>query len=206
MSMLHSFYCWGQVATVLISTLLLFALGDAAWRVLPLLWMAMPIASVVLISTAPFAAESGAESGGMRVRDLLRQPLFLVAMVIMTCAGASELTMSQWASTFAERGLHVTKVLGDLLGPCLFAVFMGLGAHALRQARKPPAAEEEPDGLRDPVHRLLPHGGALAGAVPRADGLRGVRVLRVADVAGLALDGGRRASPLGARRCSPSSP
>ena len=127
MSMLHSFYCWGQVATVLISTLLLFALGGAAWRVLPLLWMAMPIASVVLIATAPFAAESGAESGGMRVRDLLRQPLFLVAMVIMTCAGASELTMSQWASTFAERGLHVTKVLGDLLGPCLFAVFMGLG-------------------------------------------------------------------------------
>ena len=127
MSMLHSFYCWGQVATVLISTLLLFALGDAAWRVLPLLWMVMPIASVVLIATAPFAAESGAESGGMRVRDLLRQPLFLVAMVIMTCAGASELTMSQWASTFAERGLHVTKVLGDLLGPCLFAVFMGLG-------------------------------------------------------------------------------
>ena len=127
MSMLHSFYCWGQVATVLISTLLLFALGNAAWRVLPLLWMVMPIASVVLIATAPFAAESGAESGGMRVRDLLRQPLFLVAMVIMTCAGASELTMSQWASTFAERGLHVTKVLGDLLGPCLFAVFMGLG-------------------------------------------------------------------------------
>ena len=127
MSMLHSFYCWGQVATVLISTLLLFALGNAAWRVLPLLWMVMPIASVVLIATAPFAAESGAESGGMRVRDLLRQPLFLVAMVIMTCAGASELTMSQWASTFAERGLHVTKVLGDLLGPRLFAVFMGLG-------------------------------------------------------------------------------
>ena len=105
----------------------LVTLGGAAWRVLPLLWMAMPIASVVLIATAPFAAESGAESGGMRVRDLLRQPLVLVAMVIMTCAGASELTMSQWASTFAERGLHVTKVLGDLLGPCLFAVFMGLG-------------------------------------------------------------------------------
>lgn len=75
MSMLHSFYCWGQVATVLISTLLLFALGDAALaRAAPALGWAMPIASVVLIATAPFAAESGAESGGMRVRDRSASP------------------------------------------------------------------------------------------------------------------------------------
>lgn len=127
MSMLHSFYCWGQVLTVLVSTLLLFVIGDNAWWVLPLCWIVMPLLSVALFARAPFAPTAAEEGKGMRVRELLCQPLFLVAMVIMTCAGASELTMSQWASTFAEKGLQIPKVMGDLLGPCLFAVFMGAG-------------------------------------------------------------------------------
>ena len=127
MSMLHSFYCWGQVLTVLVSTLLLFAIGDSAWWVLPLCWIVAPLVSVALFLRAPLAPAAEEGGQGMRVRDLLTKPLFLVAMVIMVCAGASELTMSQWASTFAEKGLHIPKVMGDLLGPCLFAVFMGLG-------------------------------------------------------------------------------
>lgn len=127
MSMLHSFYCWGQVLTVLVSTLLLFVIGDNAWWVLPLCWIVMPLLSVALFVRAPFAPTAVEAGQGMRVRELLVQPVFLVAMVIMVCAGASELTMSQWASTFAEKGLQIPKVLGDLLGPCLFAVFMGCG-------------------------------------------------------------------------------
>ena len=127
MSMLHSFYCWGQVATVLFSTLLLFLIGDTAWWVLPLCWVIVPLLSVALFTQAAFAPVVGGEGKGMRIVDMLRKPAFLVAMLIMVCAGASELTMSQWASTFAEKGLGVNKVVGDLLGPCLFAVLMGLG-------------------------------------------------------------------------------
>ena len=127
MSLLHSFYCWGQVATVLISTLLLFVIGDNAWWVLPLIWTVVPAATALMFVKAPFAPIVAEEGKAMRLNELFRQPMFLVAMVIMISAGASELTMSQWASTFAEKGLQVNKVVGDLLGPCLFAVLMGTG-------------------------------------------------------------------------------
>lgn len=127
MSMLHSFYCWGQVATVLGSTLLLFVIGRSAWQVLPLCWVIVPACSALLFVRAPFAPVVGGEGGGMKLGTLLRTPAFLVAMLIMVCAGASELVMSQWASTFAERALGVSKVIGDLAGPCMFAVLMGLG-------------------------------------------------------------------------------
>lgn len=127
MSMLHSFYCWGQVLTVLVSTLLLFVIGDNAWWVLPLCWTVVPLISVWLFIKAPIAPAAANAGKGMGVRELLSKPMFLIAMVIMVCAGASELTMSQWASTFAEKGLQIPKVMGDLLGPCLFAVFMALG-------------------------------------------------------------------------------
>ena len=127
MSMLHSFYCWGQVATVLGSTLLLFVIGRSAWQVLPLCWVIVPACSALLFVRAPFAPVVGGEGGGMKLGTLLRTPAFLVAMLIMVCAGASELVMSQWASTFAEKALGVSKVVGDLAGPCMFAVLMGLG-------------------------------------------------------------------------------
>ena len=127
MSMLHSFYCWGQVATVLGSTLLLFVIGRDAWQVLPLCWVIVPACAALLFVRAPFAPVVGGEGGGMKLGTLLRTPAFLVAMLIMVCAGASELVMSQWASTFAEKALGVSKVIGDLAGPCMFAVLMGLG-------------------------------------------------------------------------------
>ena len=127
MSMLHSFYCWGQVATVLGSTLLLFVIGRSAWQVLPLCWVIVPACSALLFVRAPFAPVVGVEGGGMKLGKLLCTPAFLVAMLIMVCAGASELVMSQWASTFAEKALGVSKVIGDLAGPCMFAVLMGLG-------------------------------------------------------------------------------
>lgn len=127
MSMLHSFYCWGQVATVLGSTLLLFVIGRSAWQVLPLCWVIVPACSALLFVRAPFAPVVGGEGGGMKLGKLLCTPAFLVAMLIMVCAGASELVMSQWASTFAEKALGVSKVVGDLAGPCMFAVLMGLG-------------------------------------------------------------------------------
>jgi fucose permease len=126
MSLLHSFYCWGQVAVVAGTTLLLAALGQRSWQVLPVLWALLPMANLVLFARVPMPP-TVAEEHRTPLRGLMRTPMFGTAMLLMLCAGAAELTMSQWSSLFAERGLGVTKVWGDLAGPCVFAVLMGLG-------------------------------------------------------------------------------
>ncbi len=126
MSLLHSFYCWGQTAVVLFSTLFLWAFGESLWHFLPIIWCVIPIFNTFLFLKAPIGP-SVPEEELMPVRSLLQSKLFLIALLLMLCAGASELAMSQWSSLFAETGLHVPKVIGDLLGPCLFAVLMGLG-------------------------------------------------------------------------------
>lgn len=126
MTLLHSFYCWGQVGVVLITTLIIKLIGDDYWFVLPFLWCILPLANAFLFSKVPLMPPV-AEEHKMSVKSLLSSRLFLLALLMMLCAGASELTMSQWSSMFAEKGLQVPKVLGDLLGPCLFAIFMGVG-------------------------------------------------------------------------------
>ncbi|GIH96838.1 sugar MFS transporter [Planobispora siamensis] len=126
MSLLHSFYCWGQVAVVLGTTLVLAAVGESAWQVLPLMWALVPLANLVVFARVPLPPTVPDEHR-TPLRALLRSPAFAGALLLMLCAGASELTMSQWSSLFAEQGLGVSKVWGDLAGPCLFAVLMGIG-------------------------------------------------------------------------------
>lgn len=126
MSLLHSFYCWGQVGVVLITTLLIKAFGSDFWGVLPVLWSLIPLYNLVQFLKVPLMPPVPHEKR-MPMKRLFQSKFFVIALIIMLCAGASELTMSQWASLFAEKGLHVSKVYGDLLGPCLFAVFMGIG-------------------------------------------------------------------------------
>ena len=124
MSLLHSFYCWGHVAVVLLSTLFFTLAGTESWRLLPLLWSALPLANLLLFTRVPILTlEDAAPS--MPRRELFKSRDFLLFMAIMLCAGASEQSMSQWASAFAEAGLGVSKTAGDLLGPCLFAALMG---------------------------------------------------------------------------------
>ena len=125
MSLLHSFYCWGHVALVLLSTLFFVAFGTANWRVLTLLWMIVPIANAVYFSFVPLYPIVPEEAQQMPMKRMLTSRVFWLLMVMMVCAGASEQAMSQWASTFAENGLHITKTMGDLLGPCAFAITMG---------------------------------------------------------------------------------
>jgi fucose permease len=127
MSLLHSFYCWGQMAVVLITTLLLWALGSGVWPFVCALWALVPFFNLFLFTRVPLAPPLAEGMRQTRLRDLLKSRAFIIALVLMMCAGASELTMSQWSSLFAEKGLGVSKVVGDLLGPCLFAVLMGLG-------------------------------------------------------------------------------
>ena len=126
MSLLHSFYCWGQVAVVLVSTLALHFMGDGMWPLLPLLWALIPLYNLFLFLRVPLAPMVSAEEK-TPLRRLFTSRIFVIAMLLMLCAGASELAMSQWSSLFAEKGLGVPKVMGDLLGPCLFAILMGLG-------------------------------------------------------------------------------
>lgn len=126
MSLLHSFYCWGQMAVVLISTLLLKILGNQIWFLLPIMWSVLPICNTYVFTKVPIL-QLVKEEKKVTIKKLFSSKYFRIALILMLCAGASELTMSQWASIFAQRGLNVDKVLGDLLGPCLFAVFMGIG-------------------------------------------------------------------------------
>lgn len=126
MSLLHSFYCWGQVGVVLLTTLAVRILGEGLWWTLPLAWAALPFYNIFAFARVPLTP-TVPEGEKTPLGRLGRSPAFLMAMLLMLCAGASELAMSQWSSLFAEQALGVDKVVGDLLGPCLFAVFMGIG-------------------------------------------------------------------------------
>lgn len=126
MSMLHSFYCWGQVAVVLLSTLFFKAFGISEWRILVLIWAVLPVFNGIIFTRVPINTLIADGERGMSMKELFSSAPFWVLMLMMICAGASELTVSQWASTLAEKGLGVSKAVGDLAGPMLFAVLMGI--------------------------------------------------------------------------------
>ena len=125
MSLLHSFYCWGHVAVVLISTLFFGIFGIDHWKIMACIWAIVPFANMILFAKVPMASLMEEGEKGMTIGELFRQKLFWILMLMMVCAGASEQAVSQWASTFAELGLGVGKAVGDLAGPMLFAVMMG---------------------------------------------------------------------------------
>ena len=124
MSLLHSFYCWGTVAVVLLSTVLFSALGMENWRLVGCLWALIPAFNALLFLRVPIAPIVS-EGEGMSISGLFRQKIFWILALLMVCAGASEQAMSQWASAFAESGLQVSKTMGDLAGPCFFSILMG---------------------------------------------------------------------------------
>lgn len=125
MSLLHSFYCWGTVAVVGLSTLLFSVLGIGSWKLVGCLWAIIPALNAVVFLRVPIAPIVS-EGEGMSISALFRQRIFWILAFLMVCAGASEQAMSQWASAFAESGLQVSKTLGDLAGPCFFSVLMGM--------------------------------------------------------------------------------
>lgn len=125
MSLLHSFYCWGSVGVILLSTLFFAVFGLEHWRWLACMWALIPLYNIYNFATCPI--ERLTEKGeGMTIRELLRVQLFWLAIILMVCAGSSELSMAQWASAFVEAALGLPKLYGDLAGPCLFAVTMGI--------------------------------------------------------------------------------
>lgn len=125
MSLLHSFYCWGHVFVVLTSTAFFHFVGIEHWRILAVLWAVIPIANGIVFLRTPMASLIAEGETGLTIPQLARNKVFWILMVMMLCAGASEQAVSQWASTFAEQGLGVSKTIGDLAGPMSFAILMG---------------------------------------------------------------------------------
>ena len=125
MSLLHSFYCWGHVGVVLLSTCFFKFIGIEHWKILACLWAVIPIVNAVVFTKVPIASLIEEGEQGLSMGELFKNKLFWILMLMMMCAGASEQAVSQWASTFAEMGLHVSKTAGDLAGPMLFALLMG---------------------------------------------------------------------------------
>ena len=125
MSLLHSFYCWGAVAVILGSTLFFTVFGIENWKILTVLWAIIPFWNAFNFTFCPIE-RLVEEDQRMRTSQLLKLPLFWLLILLMICAGASEASMAQWASAFTESAMGVSKTVGDLAGPCLFAVFMGI--------------------------------------------------------------------------------
>ncbi len=125
MSLLHSFYCWGHVGVVLLSTLFFTTVGIGHWKVLAILWAVVPVINAIVFLKVPIAKLLPDEEKGMSIKDLVSVKAFWIFIMLMFCAGSCEQAVSQWASAFAEKGLNISKTLGDLAGPMLFAICMG---------------------------------------------------------------------------------
>lgn len=125
MSLLHSFYCWGSVGVILLSTLFFSVFGVENWKWLSCLWAILPLYNMFNFAVCPIERPTD-EGEGMSIGKLLKSPVFIISILLMICAGASELSMAQWASAFAESALGLSKSMGDIAGPCLFAATMGI--------------------------------------------------------------------------------
>ena len=125
MSLLHSFYCWGHVGVVLCSTIYFRIFGIGSWKAMALIWAVIPLLNTFVFAKVPIAPLTPENETGLTIKALFSKRIFWILMLMMVCAGACEQSVSQWASTFAEKGLGVSKTVGDLAGPMAFAVLMG---------------------------------------------------------------------------------
>ena len=125
MSLLHSFYSWGQAGVVLLSTLFFKFIGIENWHILSLIWALIPIVNAFVFIKTPIAPLIPENESGMSMKELFINKTFWILMIMMACSGASEQSVSQWASAFAEMGLNISKTAGDLAGPMTFAILMG---------------------------------------------------------------------------------
>lgn len=126
MSLLHSFYCWGHVAVILFSTIFFSIFGIENWRIIAIIWALIPMFNTILFMKVPILHISEGKERSLTIMQLLSKKAFWIMVILMICAGASEQSVSQWASAFAEKGMGLNKSMGDLLGPMLFAIMMGL--------------------------------------------------------------------------------
>ncbi|MBP3651441.1 MAG: MFS transporter [Clostridia bacterium] len=126
MSLMHSFFCWGHMVVVLVSTLFFVIFGVENWKILTLIWALVPLLNMINFARVPIAPLLKEGETGLSVLELAKNKLFWLMLLVMVCGGASEQSVSQWASALAESGLGVSKTLGDLMGPMFFACTMGI--------------------------------------------------------------------------------
>ena len=126
MSLLHSFYAWGQVTIVIVTTIFLFSFGIDKWWIIMMIWAIVPVINFFIFMKVPLTQKIH-ESKVMKIRELIKNPIFIVAFFAIMLGAASEVSMNQWAATFMERGLLIPKVVGDMLGMCFFAIMLGIG-------------------------------------------------------------------------------
>ena len=125
MSLLHSFYCWGQLAAILVTTLFISVFGGNNWWLICFFWALVPIFAALLFSKVPIATLTTEKQKS--TLGIFKNKIFFIFLLLMTASGASEIVVSQWSSLFVETALSISKVAGDLLGPCMFALLMGSG-------------------------------------------------------------------------------
>ena len=125
MSLLHSFYCWGCMLVVIVSSVFFALFGIVNWKILTLMWSIVPIMNACLFASAPIYSLHKNGETGLSLRQLFSKKIFFIMIIMMLCAGASEQAVSQWASAFAEQELGISKTIGDLAGPMAFAALMG---------------------------------------------------------------------------------
>lgn len=191
MSVLHSFYCWGSAGVIVISTLFLKLFGHSSWRILAPLWALLPIANGLIFLKTPIAPLIADGEQGLKPRALFSSRTFWLLAVLMVCAGACEHGVSEWASSFAEKGLGISKVMGDLAGPTIFALLMGAFARGIRSLAEPIQPADDDAVLRRAVRRRLSDcrsGSESSGGACRHGAMR---ILRGHHVAGHVQHGGR---------------
>lgn len=126
MSILHSFYCWGSVGTILIASIFFLAFGIENWRILAFLWAVIPIVNGLAFTKVPLVSLVKEGEKALSVKQLFKNRAFIIFIIVIFCGGASEITISQWSSAFVEKSLGISKAFSDLVGPAFFAVMMGL--------------------------------------------------------------------------------
>lgn len=126
MSLLHSFYCWGSMGVITLSALFFFTIGIENWKILSVFWAIVPILNGIVFLFVPLQNIIKEGESGLKITELFKNKLFWLFFIVIMCAGASEAAVAQWASTFVESSLGLSKALGDLVGPALFAATMGV--------------------------------------------------------------------------------
>lgn len=144
MSFLHSFYCWGHMTMIIVSTIFFVVFGIQHWKILSIIWALVPLTNAFFLAKVPMAPLLPPDTATATIRELFSKKIFYLMLVYMVCAGAAELTVSQWSSALAEEGLGVSKTIGDLAGPLFFALLMGLSRVAFSRL-----------GEKIPLHRFM---------------------------------------------------
>lgn len=126
MSLMHSFYAWGQAATIIITTVFIYLFGNNNWQIIILIWAIVPCVNYIMFTRSHFP-DIIPDEHRLNMKDMIFRPFYIFALAAILFGAATEVIMNQWASTFTEKALDITKIAGDLGGMCVFAVMLGLG-------------------------------------------------------------------------------